>query len=510
MVSPARIGQAHDVRSFDRRELLARGAGAVIAGSIAGRLAGEAVAANRVDPRLRELQRLVSGPVLGPRSSAYDTARLVYNERFDDVRPLAVVRPVRVADVQALVRWSQKTGVAIVPRSGGHSYAGYSTGSGVVVDLSALRGVRVEGRFAVVGAGTRLIDVYAALAGQGGTIPAGSCATVGIGGLALGGGIGLASRRLGTTSDNVESLRIVIADGRVLDCDAHRHADLFWACRGGGGRNFGIVTSLRLRVSPVSTASYFFASWPWEAGPEIVPAWQRWAPHAPDALMTLCRLSTGGSVPALQVFGQYLGPESKLRGLLAPLLHAATPSNLTTGTSGYLDLMLRWAGCLGRSQAACHLVAEHGVLERATFSGKSDYVAKPFPARAVRVLQHRLEARQSSGHGSGALIMDAYGGAIGRVRPDATAFVHRSPLCSMQYLAYWGADRHEAASLAWIRGFHGAMRPYVTGAAYQNYADPDLKDWRRAYYGSNYARLVDGKRRYDPDRLFRFPQAIGG
>lgn len=510
MVSAARIGQAPDVRSFDRRELLARVAGAVIAGTAAGRLGGEAVAATRADPRLRELQRLVSGPVLGPRSSAYDAARLVYNERFDNVRPLAVVQPVRVADVQALVRWSQKTGVAIVPRSGGHSYAGYSTGSGVVVDLSALRGVRVEGRSAVVGSGARLIDVYAALAAKGGTIPAGSCATVGIGGLALGGGIGLASRRLGTTADNVESLRIVTADGRVLDCDAHRHADLFWACRGGGGRNFGIVTSLRLRVSPVSTASYFFASWPWDAGPEIVPAWQRWAPHAPDALMTLCRLSTGGSAPALQVFGQYLGPESKLRGLLAPLLHAATPTKLTTGTSGYLDLMLRWAGCLGRSQAACHLVSEHGVLERATFSGKSDYVGKPFPARAVRVLQHRLEARQSSGHGSGALIMDAYGGAIGRVRPDATAFVHRSPLCSMQYLAYWGADRHEAASLAWIRGFHSAMRPYVTGAAYQNYADPDLNDWRRAYYGSNYARLVDVKGRYDPDRLFRFPQAIGG
>jgi len=510
MVSPARVRQAPDVRSLDRRELFARAAGAVIAGSVVGRLAGEAAAAVGTDPRLRELQRLISGPVLGPRSSAYETARLVYNERFDGVRPFAVVRPASVADVQALVRWSQKTGVAIVPRSGGHSYAGYSTGSGVVVDLSGLRGIRVEGRSAVVGAGARLIDVYAALAAKGGTVPAGSCATVGIGGLALGGGVGLASRRLGTTSDNVESLRIVTADGRLLDCDERRNADLFWACRGGGGRNFGIVTSFRLRVTPVSAASYFFASWPWDAGTEIVPAWQRWAPHAPDALMTLCRLSTGGSAPALQVFGQYLGPESKLRGLVAPLVHAATPSNLTTGTSGYLDLMLRWAGCRGRSQAACHLVSDHGVLERATFLGKSDYVGKPFPTRAVRELQHRIEARQSSGRGSGALIMDAYGGAISRVRPDATAFVHRSPLCSMQYLAYWEADQHEAASLAWIRGFHSAMRPFVTGAAYQNYADPDLEDWRRAYYGSNYARLVDVKRRFDPDRLFRFPQAIGG
>ncbi len=210
------------------------------------------------------------------------------------------------------------------------------------------------------------------------------------------------------------------------------------------------------------------------------------------------------------MFGQYLGPESQLRGLLGPLSRAAPPSSLTTGTSRYFDLMLRWAGCLGRSQAACHLVSERGLLSRATFAAKSDYVAKPFSAAAVRTLQRRIEERQTSRHGSGALIMDSYGGAIAEIPSDATAFVHRLPLCSLQYLAYWGGPEHEAASLGWIRGFHDAMRPHVTGAAYQNYADPDLKDWRRAYYGSNYKRLVDVKRRYDPDRLFRFPQAIGG
>jgi FAD/FMN-containing dehydrogenase len=507
MVSAARVRQAPHVRSLDRRELLARATGAVLAGSVAGRLGGAAAEA-RADPRLRELRRLVSGPVLAPGSSAYETARLVYNERFDGVRPLAVVRPANAADVQALVRWSQKTGVAIVPRSGGHSYAGYSTGSGVVVDLSGLRGIRTEGGTAVVGAGARLIDVYAALAAKGGTIPAGSCPTVGIGGLALGGGIGLASRRLGTTSDNVESLRIVTADGRLLDCDRRRNEDLFWACRGGGGRNFGIVTSLRLRVTPVSRASYFFASWPWEAAAEIVPAWQRWAPHAPDALTSICSLSTGSS-PSLRAAGQFFGSEAKLRELLAPLVRTASPSRLSTGTSGYLDLMLRWAGCHGQSQAACHLVKEHGTLGRATFAAKSDYVGKPFSATAVRELQRRIEERQSSGHGSGALLMDSYGGAISRVRPDATAFVHRAVLCSMQYLAYWDAQEDEAPSLAWLRGLHASMRRHVTGGAYQNYVDPELKGWQRAYYGSNYARLVDVKRRFDPDRLFRFPQAIG-
>ena len=497
------------MRSLDRRELLTRAAGAIVAGSVVGRLPDVAWAAGALDPRVAELRRLVQGTVLAPGSAGYDGARVVYNERFDGVRPLAVVRVQGIMDVQAVVRWAQKRGVSVVPRSGGHSYGGYSTGAGVVVDLSLLHGIAIEGKSVFVGAGSRLIDVYAALAAKGGTIPAGSCATVGIGGLALGGGVGLASRKLGLTSDNVRSVRIVTADGRVLDCDARHNADLFWACRGGGGRNFGIVTRLGLRVSPASTTSYFIGTWPWSAAGALVPAWQRWAPQAADAVTTICRLATGGSEPSLQVFGQYFGPESQINGLVAPLAAAAPSPTLSTGTSGYLDLMLRWAGCLGTSQAACHLVSEHGTLARATFAAKSDYVGKPFTAAAVQALQAQLEARNSAGHGSGALIIDSYGGAIARVQPDATAFVHRSPLCSMQYLAYWGASEHEAASLAWIRGFHKAMRPYVTGAAYQNYIDPDLTDWQHAYYGSNYRRLVDVKRRYDPDRLFRFPQAVG-
>jgi FAD/FMN-containing dehydrogenase len=507
MVSGGPVRQALDVRPLDRRQLLGHAALALASGSVLGRLAGTAFAAT--DPRVRELRQLVDGPVLAPGSVSYETERLVYNERFDGIRPLAVVQPLDVADVQAVVRWAQRRGVGVIPRSGGHSYGGYSTGSGVVLDLSRLRGIRLEGGTAVVGTGAQLIDVYTALGAKGATIPAGSCPTVGIGGLALGGGVGLAGRLYGTTSDNVQSLRIVTADGRLRTCDEAHNADLFWACRGGGGRNFGIVTDFRLRARHVTQASYFIGSWPWAAGRELIPAWQRWAPQTADALTTICRLATGGSGPTLQVFGQFIGPEGKIRGLLAPLLAAAPPASLTTGTSGYLDLMLRWAGCLGRSQAACHLVAEHGTLNRATFAAKSDYVGRAFTARAVGELQRRIEARQASPHGSGALIMDSYGGAIARVPAGATAFVHRTPLCSMQYLAYWGSPAHGAASLAWIRGFHRAMRPYVTGGAYQNYVDPELEDWRRAYYGSNYARLVDVKRRYDPDRLFRFRQAIG-
>ena len=149
------------------------------------------------------------------------------------------------------IRWARRHRVHLVPRSGGHSYGGYSTTSGVVLDVSRLSQVCVSGGRAVVGAGALLVDVYAALAAHGRMIPAGTCPSVGIAGLTLGGGHGYASRKLGLACDALTALTIVTASGEVRHCDARRHADLFWACRGGGGGNFGVVTSFTFRTTPV-------------------------------------------------------------------------------------------------------------------------------------------------------------------------------------------------------------------------------------------------------------------
>jgi FAD/FMN-containing dehydrogenase len=320
-----------------------------------------------------------------------------------------------------------------------------------------------------------------------------------VAGPALGGGIGFAARRLETTSDSVVSLQIVTPDGVVRTCDRDTNPDLFWACRGGGGRNFGIVTSFRFRVTPVSRASWFVATWPWDAAADAVPAWQRFAPNAPNALMSLLRFATGRPGPTLQAFGQFFGTEAALRRELGPLLAAAPDASLRAGTSTYMELVQRWAGCLGESPAAC------AAFEPATFAAKSDYVGRAWSNEAVRTVQTWIERRQGA---SGALLLDAYGGALSAVAPDATAFVHRNVLHSLQYLAYWATPGAAAGSLGWIRGFHAAMRAHVTGAAYQNYVDPDLEDWRTAYYGANYARLVQIQRRYDPDRRFAFRQGV--
>jgi FAD/FMN-containing dehydrogenase len=461
---------------LSRRELMA-GAAAAAAGWV---LASDADAL--AGPSLRRLAREVRGPVLTPRTSA----ALVFNERYASVRPLAVVQAVDAADVQACVRWAARRGVRITARSGGHSYAGYSTvRDGLVVDLRRLDRVSLSGRTVTAGPGTHLIALYAALARRGATVPGGSCPTVALGGLALGGGMGLAGRRFGLTCDNVTALQVVTADGRVRRADADANADLFWACRGGGGGNFGIVTGLQLRAHRVSRAAWFSISWPWSQASEALAAWQELAPHAPDALTSIFTLAADRRVSAL---GQWFGSEAALRRLLTPLTRVAGAS-LSMGTLPYLALMQRWAGCAGQSIDRCQAWAP----ER--FDAGSDYVAKPLSAAGRRA------AIAAAASGGGTLLFDAYGGAINRVKPGATAFVHRDQLFCIQYYS-GSADR------GWVRRARAAMRPHVSGQAYQNYMDPQLREWEHAYYGRNLDRLRQVKAAVDPDRLFRFAQGI--
>jgi len=374
----------------------------------------------------------------------------------------------------------------------------------MVLDLRHLRAIRidVQHRTATIGAGAQLIDVYAALAAHGLTIPAGSCPSVGIAGHALGGGMGLAGRRFGLTADNVLGTQIVTADGQLRTVNAHTHPHLYWALRGGGGGNFGVVTSFTFRVHPVPrTVAGFTVSWPWSHAAEALAAWQAWAPHAPRAVTSIFHLTASGGQNRVNVSGQYFGPASDLGRLLAPL-RAIAGADVSAGNFGYLQAQQMWAGCSQISRTGCHTQGSRpgGTLQRENFQAKSDYVAKPLPEAACRTLVRAAQARlNSSGHG--AILFDSYGGAINQVKPAATAFVHRNVLFCIQYLSYDG-------DAAWLRQTAERMHPYVTGGAYLNYTDPGLKNWRTAYYGSNYPRLLKIRREIDPHHYFTFPQAI--
>lgn len=486
------------MRRMDRREFLERAGGFVVVAGFPGPFR---LAENLRDPRLRELDRLVQGDVLGRADDGYDAARQVYSSRVG-TQPFAIVYAESARDVQRTILWARRHNLRIAPRSGGHSYAGYSLSPGVVVDVSRLNRIAVGAGQATVGAGAKLYDVYATLADHGVTVPAGSCPTVGIAGLTLGGGFGYSGRKFGLTCDSLREVRIVTADGNALVANAKQHSDLFWACRGGGGGNFGIVTSFIFRTHPVGDVATYTCSWPWGRAKQVIEGWQGWAPHAPAELMCLLDLTSGSGSPNLTSGGQFFGSETQLRALLSQLFAATgQPSGLTVRTRSFLDAQRLWANC--RDAATCKAPVH------AAFKAKSDYANRKLSGPAIDVLVRAMESHQTDSRlGGAAILLDAYGGAVNRVPKSATAFVHRDALLSLQYIASWGSSTVEEANLAWIRKLYADMRPYVSGFAYQNYIDPELATWRHAYYGTNLPRLTRVKRKYDPKNVFRFAQSV--
>ena len=477
--------------------------------------------ATPVAPDWSTLAKHIQGMLVRPDSAQYAASAQLFSARFDTVHPQAIVYCATPKDVQTSLAFAQQYHIPFAARTGGHSFAGYSTSTGMVLDVTRMNKVTVDGGSgtATIGAGARLIDVYAALTQSGVVLPAGSCPTVGIAGLTLGGGVGVLGRKFGLTCDNLVSAQIVVADGRVLTCDSNTNADLFWALRGGGGGNFGVVTSFQFRVHSVSTLTLFTLSYPWASAVNVVDAWQHWAPATPDEVWSNCLLSTNNdkqASPIVRINGVYVGGVAALNGLLAQLTNriGVAPTGRYVASVDVLDAMLYEAGCYNKSVAQCHLPAQNpqGQLQRDTSAVKSDYITALLPAQGIQNLVKAVEQRQyAASLGNGGIAMDAYGGAINRVAVDATAFVHRNALFSILYSGSWNASDPESvvgANRDWLKGAWQAMRPYASGASYQNYVDPDLPDWQHAYYGDNLSRLQHIKAAYDPGNLFRFGQSI--
>jgi FAD/FMN-containing dehydrogenase len=467
-------------------------------------------------PDWEALRGQLRGALVSPTDAGYDTARLLYNTRFDGLRPQGIARCASVADVQACVAFARRSGVPIISRSGGHSYGGWSSGPGLVVDVTGLASIQV-GDTTAIGAGARLADVYAAVGARGLGIAGGSCPTVGIAGLTLGGGVGVLSRAWGLTCDSVTSVDIVTADGTARTCDAQRDPDLFWALRGGGGGNFGIVTSFAMRARPAPSLSIAFVTWPWARAAAVLRAWQSWIPSMPPAVWSNVHLDAGaGPEPSLLVHAVAMEGTAALQARLDQLLSAvgSAPDSRTVFARPYDQAMLVEGGCAQLTLAQCHLTGTtaDGRLGRETFAAKSSIAPGPLSAAAIDAVVGGIEGLQALPNaGAGSVLIDAMGGAIAAVRADETAFPHRGALAMLQFVASWDASAPAAtadASLAWLRTFYGRARPLIGAGAYVNYADPDLPDWEQAYYGANYARLQQVRTRYDPDGLFSFPQAI--
>lgn len=426
--------------------------------------------------------------VVTPSSPNYDDARRVWNERFD-CRPRAILYPRDAREVASALAYVRDSSIPFRIRSGGHNSEGFSVvDNGIVIDMSRLSSVTVsdDASRAVVGPGALLGDVYQTLWAAGVTIPAGVCPDIRIGGHVLGGGIGMLVRSRGLLIDSLLGLDMVDAAGRWLNIDEDSHPDLLWASRGGGGGNFGIVTSYTLRTRPIGQVTLAKASWNWSIGIQVLDAWQRWVTTVDERVNSRFILfpATTGTVTMVALFE---GPSADWEAVAGPLLDSYLPVDYAVRTVPFIDSV----GTFTEPVAAI----------RAKFVPA--LAAEPLGPAALSTLE-RWHKDAPVGVKTG---IYALGGAVSRYAVPA-AFEHRDALFCVEFLGHWTDPARDREHLGWLAGIREEMREFMTGGAYINSPDRDLTDWPRAYYGNKLPRLMDVKRRYDPDNVFAFEQSI--
>lgn len=494
-----------------RREFVRGGAALVAAGGAVALLGRGAPA--RADPpaaTIAQLRARLRGTLVRPTDAGWDDAKALWNPRLD-VAPRAIAFCESSADVSVVVRFARGRGWPVAGRSGRHSFAGYSNAiGGVVADVSRMDAVTLDRArgLASVGAGANVLDVYRELAlGADVSLPVGTCPTVGVSGLTLGGGFGHRMRRDGITADSLRGATVVLADGSVVGCSRSSRPGLFWALRGGGA-GYAVVTQLRFAAHPAEDPIAFTLAFDWSKAAAAIDAWQRSLPGAPGTLaygrLRALRLPTGSLTAT--VSGHWYGSQASLRTLLAPLV-AVGPSRQSLGRRTFADAALP-DGVTRAADGSLSVKVDHFPNYQ-----RSDFFSTPLPSDAIAALVSRIEAWPGAGGDGheGGVQLDALGAAVNRPAAGATAFVHRDELFHCAYLSFWGAtdtaDR-AAACAQWTRDTEAAMRPYASGAAYQNYIDAELVDAQQAYYGANLPRLRAIKHAYDPTDRFAFAQGV--
>ncbi|MFG2291116.1 FAD-binding oxidoreductase [Streptomyces sp. NPDC048595] len=441
-----------------------------------------AVAANVDWAGLRQRMR---GALLRPGDPGFEDARKLFNPLNDDRVPAAVAQCESVSDVREAVLTAAHR-VPLAARSGGHSYVGYSAPhGGLTLDLRRMSAVNVRADgTATIGAGATLRDVYTALGQAGRCVPGGSCFTVGIAGVALGGGIGVLQRKFGLTCDHLVGAEIVTADGRSLTVSASRAPDLFWALRGGGGGNFGVVTQFTFQTDPAPALTIFKLGFPENKVPPVLTAWQPWIKEAPRELWANCNIS-GGTKPSCAVVGCFVGPSTACHPLLDDLIaRCGVVPTKRVEDRDYFKAMRFFSG----------------KSERESFVASSRVLSAPAanPGAVVDLL---------TGRAGMSLILDPLGGAVADVGAQQTAFPHRGAFATAQiYAAATAASEAEVTHS--VGEVVAKLASLGMGGGYVNYIDPALPDWPAAYYGPNLDRLRSIARDYDPDEVFGFPQAL--
>jgi len=467
-------------------------------------------AKTETDKALKDLRKRLTGTLLLPGDPGFDKAGESANGRYEDVRPLAIAQCADEADVVTCVNWSRQNGIPPVARGGGHSYAGYSTTRGLLVNIERLNSVAVDlaAATAVVGGSAKNQNVYDATKNGPFFLPGGTCLGVAVGGLVLGGGIGYQTHWAGLTCDHLLESRIVTASGEVIPISPTQNEDLFWACRGGAGGSFGINTQFKFDLVKVDQPNVGFYRFDWtgaEAAGAVFSAFHKILEKAPAEFNAVASAQpVDGSDPraAVKVFsrGQFIGPLDTLRDIVKPLQEAAKPDKEVLQTQTFWDTYIGFAS---QPEPETH-----------SWGDISRYADKPLPddvvAKMVEVMV-RCPSKDDKGANGSMWSLGWIGGVVDKFKRGDTAYVHRNMLTLLRPTPVWPNDAPASVSndlMAWTDDMIKVIAPHTPAESYQNFPNRRITDWQKQYYAENFPRLVQVKKRYDPNNLFQNPQSI--
>lgn len=436
----------------------------------------------------------LTGTVIYPNDPEYQQARMNWNP-FTNAFPAVFVFAHCDRDVVNAVKWARANFVPIRMRSGRHALARdfNQTDGGIVIDTGKMTKVKLDKQnlVATVEAGMRT-GVLARMAAEEGILsPFGDSWSVGIGGISTGGGITAIQRTAGVISDNILAATIVDANGEILQVSENENPDLFWAIRGGGGGNFGIITSYTFRVRPAPpTVGIFEIIWPWEQLDEVIDAWQKWAPSVDVRLGTILEVfsKTNG---LLRSRGIFLGPAAELRELIRPLLDVGTPTRVLVNDVTLLEAINFWAPI-------------EPLFDDQNTTWSSTWVEETLPAKGIKAIRRFLE--KATGTESNFFFLNS-GGVMNQVPPNATAFFWRNTRYYMEWDASWTEEFETQRNIALVEQTRKQLECYITGS-YVNVPDLYITNFGQEYYGDNFDRLRRVKAQYDPNNVFNFVQSI--
>lgn len=441
---------------------------------------------------VQEFAAALRGEVLRPGDDGFDAGRKVWNAMIDK-SPALIARCAGVGDVVAAVNFARTHGLLLAVRGGGHNVSGNAVcDRGLMIDLSRMRSIRVDPsrRTARVEGGATWGEFdYEAqtfgLATTGGII-----STTGVGGLTLGGGVGWLVRKHGLSCDNLLSVDLVTADGRLVTASTEENPDLFWGVRGGGG-NFGVVTSLEFRLHPVGPLVLGgMVIYPAERGEEVLRFYRDFTQRAPEQLtLYFAFLTQPEDVPVVAMLGCYNGPLADGEEALRPVRAFGAPVADLFQQIPYRAM-----------QSMLDAAFQHGM--RNYWKGS---FLREMPDEAIERIV--AGARRVTSPLS-AVVVEYYGGAASRVGEGETAFPHRRALYDLVIMARWAEGGEDKRHIRWAREMADRLEPYSSGGVYVNVLGVEGEDRVRAAYGPNYGRLASLKNKYDPTNLFRLNQNI--